>query len=811
MPENQHDPTAHDTRSTMSGSAGDVVQARDIDGGVHFHYGRGTPHSAPWQLPRGVRVFVNRRDDLRRLDALIAGPQADAADGLVAYVIAGTAGVGKTSLVLHWAHRVRDAFPDGQLYVDLRGYDPGPPVTPGQALERFLIALGVPATAIPPGVDDKSALYRSILADRQMLVILDNAGTTGQVRPLIPGAGRSLAIVTSRSRLSGLLIRDGAQRTILETLSEAESVALLTETMAAYRPGDDPADIAELARLCAHLPLALRIAAERAAGRPGMPLGDLIADLRDESSLWDALSTGDDDEAEAVRTVFAWSYRALPENAARLFCLLGLHPGGDFSEAAAAVLADPGEERVRACLDVLAGAYLLEQRSPGRYQFHDLLRAYAVARAGYEVSQQDQLAAVERMCSWYLHGAYRCALSLAHDTTLLFALEPPPGFPAPAFRDREQAARWYAVEKANLLGAVRAAAETDRRELAYRLAVVLERIYATYNHFQDWRATSELGLEAARALGHREGEAVLCESIGRLCRMTLQLDEAARYHRAAMEIHRELGDRLSTVKALNGLGWVELFAHRPARARAGLEEALPIVQDLGDPYWTATVRYSLGYALIQLELLDEAEPVLARSLDAYRDMGDHRLYESMVLTAFSLLARRRGQSARALATAEDAVAIARDMDNSLWEGTALLYLGKAQLAEGRPEDALVTTQRAAVMFRKEGDPSREAMALDGTGRAYRALGRLPEAADFHRRAATVHGRLGDRWKRARSLVRLADALAAGGERGGGAPNLAEAQAIFADYDDARSVALRAEAAAAAAGPDPGSGSSRSSE
>ncbi|GAA4241055.1 tetratricopeptide repeat protein [Actinomadura meridiana] len=765
---------------------------------------------------RGLRQPARRSGPAGR--ALITARGDGQNARTIAYLIAGTAGVGKTSLALHWAHRIRDEFPDGQLYVDLRGYDPGLPVTPGQALERFLIALGIPTSAVPNEVEAKSSLYRSILADRQMLVILDNAGTTAQVRPLIPGTGRSLAIVTSRGRLSGLLVRDGAERTILGTLTEEESVELLTRTTAGYRSGDDPADIAELARLCAHLPLALRIAAERAAARPGMPLGELITDLRDESSLWDALSTGDEEESDAVRTVFAWSYRALPEKAARLFCLLGLHPGGDFGEPAATVLAGPGDERVRASLDVLVGAYLLENGGSGRYRFHDLLRAYAVDRARSEITQEEQLEAVGRVCSWYLHCAYRCVLSLAHDTTLLFAVEPPQDFPPP-FEGREQAARWYDDERTNLVGAVRAATETGLLDLAWKLAVILERIYATFNHYQDWWVTSLAGLEAARTLGHREAEAALCDGLGRLCRMTSQLDEAARHHRAAITIHRELGDRLSAVKVLNGLGWVGLFAHRPERARADLEGALSIVRDLDDPHWTATVLFSLGYAFLQLDRPDDAADLLTESLATFRELDD-RLYESMVLTGFSLLRRRRGESAEALSAAAEAVSISREMDNPLWEGTALLYLGKAELAAGLPEEALVSTQRAAVIFRRDGDPSREGIALDGTGRAYRALGRPSDAADFHRRAAAVHQQVGDRWKQAKSLGHLAAALVEAGPAGTGSDEAAhhrrEALALLDGFDDVRSEALRAwiggaNATDGADATDQGRGSSRSSE
>ncbi len=702
-------------------------------------------------------------------------------------------------MALYWAHRVRDQFPDGQLYIDLRGYDPGVPLTADQALERFLRALDVPAGAIPNDVEAKSSLYRSILADRHMLIILDNAATVGQVRPLIPGTANNLVIVTSRSRLSGLVVRDGARRTTLDILAESEAVALLTATMAGYRIGDDSAELAELARLCAYLPLALRIAAERAASRPSMPLSELIGDLRDESALWEALSTGDEDEVSAVRTVFAWSYRALPGDAASLFCLLGLHPGAEFSEDAAAALAGGEAGHVHHCLDVLAGAYLLEHRGFARYQFHDLLRAYAVDRARYEISQGEQLATVERICAWYLYTAYACVLAIAHDTTLLFSLDPPPPHVTPlVFSSQTEAARWFTEEKSNLAGAVRAAAESGILALTWRLSAILERIYATYNHFQDWQSTSLIGLEVTRRLGTRSGEAIMCESLGTLSRMTMRLEDAAEYQRASAVINRELGDTLSSGKALNGLGWVYLFGHRLEQARAELVDALAIFRGLGDRYWTATVLYSLGYTYLQLERPDDAEPCLAESLAIFRELDD-LLYEALVLTALSLLERRRGQAHSGLTLAQRSVDITRGMANILWEGTTLLYLGKAQRAAGQPGDALVSYQRATVIFRQEGDLSREAMAVDGAGCAYQDLGRTDEAAGFHRYATTIHRQLGDHWKLAKSLSNLADVLAGPNVQEEAADYRREALALLADYPDRKSAALRARIRTASRG------------
>ncbi|GLZ37795.1 tetratricopeptide repeat protein [Actinokineospora sp. NBRC 105648] len=774
------------TQSQLSGGAGEVVQARDVTGGIHFHYGSGNRSALPLQLPRGVGAFVNRLSDLSALDGLLIGGET-----LVVCLIAGTAGVGKTSLALHWAHRVRDHFPDGQLYIDLKGYDPGPPVTPDQALERFLHALGVPAAAVPDDTEGKSSRYRSALADRRMLVILDNAGTTAQVRPLIPGSGRSMAVVTSRSHLPGLAIRHGAWRRTLETLTEAEAIRLLTETTRAYRGGDDPAEVAELARLCANLPLALRLAAERAASRPGMPLSRLITDLRDESELWNTLSTEDPDEAHAVHTVFAWSYRALPREAARIFCLLGLHPGGEFSEGAAEALAGGNPRQVRTALDVLAGACLVEHSGFARYRFHDLLRAYAVDRAQFEIPQDEQLAAVERVCDWYLRAAYNCARAIAHDITLFSALEPTSARPAPQFAEPAQAAQWYEQERFNLEAAVRAAAGTRLLATAWRLAAVLERIYSTYNHFNDWRSTSLIGLECARELGLRANAAVMHESLGRLNRMTMRLDEAVTHHEEAIADYRALGDVPSVVKGLNGLGWVHLFQHRLEDARTALVEGMSLARGLNDEHWLATVLYSLGYTCAQMRRLSEAEEHLSESLDLFR-VHDDRLYESMVLTALSYLARVRADGDTALALAAAAVDISREMANRLWEATALVYLGNAQRAVGDAETALVSYQAAAVICRQNGDRGREAMALTGAGQAYGELGRGSDAIDFYRRALATHRQLGDRWKLARNLTRLAHELSGLGDRAGAERCGQEALDILVAFTDEKSLTLRAQ-------------------
>src|SRR2546423_9763566 len=357
------------TASILSGRAQDVVQARDISGGVHFH-GSATALllSRPRQLPGAMPLFVGRRPELERLWALVETGQQASPGGPRVAVIVGTAGAGKTSLALRFAHEVRSRFPDGQLFIDLRGYSPGDPISPAAALDRFLRAMGIPAPDIPQGLDERAEIFRSLSADRAMLIVLDNVATAGQARALLPGSGGSLVLATSRGRLPSLSRFIQTARIDVGLFDAEESATLLSSAMSGHRDADGPA-VAELATLCAGLPLALRIAAERAITRPSTPLRVLIDDLRQESLLWGILTT-DDEATDGAESVFAWSYRHLPGTAARAFRLLGLHPGADFGLDSAAAVAGELPARIREHLDALTGAHLLEHIVAERFRFH---------------------------------------------------------------------------------------------------------------------------------------------------------------------------------------------------------------------------------------------------------------------------------------------------------------------------------------------------------------------------------------------------------------------------------------------------------
>ncbi|MGP4115516.1 ATP-binding protein, partial [Streptomyces sp. 4N509B] len=357
--------------------------------------------TVPAQLPADVVGFVGREGELRELDGLMAG--VGGRGGALA-VVAGTAGVGKTALVVRWAHRTRERFPDGQLYVDLRGYGPEAPVSAEDALSGFLRALGVEAAAVPRDVAERSATFRTLLDGRRMLVVLDNARSVEQVRPLLPGSSSCFTVVTSRDALAGLVAREGAHRIVLHRMPLGDARGLLAGLLV-ERAAREPGAVDALIERCARLPLALRITAELARSQPGRGLGELAEELADRQGALDLLDL-DGDPYTAVRAVFSWSYQRLEPSVARVFRLLGLHPGHDTDVYAVAALAGAGVRRTRRALEVLVRAHLVDQVAGGRrYQPHDLLRAYAAELAAETDGPTERAEALARLLDYYLATA----------------------------------------------------------------------------------------------------------------------------------------------------------------------------------------------------------------------------------------------------------------------------------------------------------------------------------------------------------------------------------------------------------------------
>jgi tetratricopeptide (TPR) repeat protein len=702
--------------------------------------------------------------------------------------------VGKTALAVRWAHDNQERFPDGQLYMNLRGYGPGEPITPSQALNRFLRALDVPAAAIPVDLEAQEDLYRSLLAERRVLVILDNASAVHQVRPLLPGAGECLVVVTSRSRLSGLAARDGARRIELEIFPENEAVNLVLSVIEEIRSDDSADDVAELARLCARLPLALRIAAERAASRPRMPLNFLIRDLRDESARWDALSSEYDEEADAVHTVFSWSYRALPEDAARLFRFLGLHPGPEISAAAAAALADISLAKARRLLDVLVGAHLLEETAPERYQFHDLLHAYATDRANHDETSGSRRAAVHRVLSWYLHTADTAAVNTLRRG---LPLEPSPvrSIAPMSFASYDEAYAWHELEHANLIEAIRVASREGFPNIAWQLAAALQEVFWITNPFTDWFMAAQIGLDAARQVGDLYGEAESLYSFGMAYTRSHQFTKAADHYHRALALRREIGDKLGETASLNAIGLMNSRAHRLREAISYFESTITISRELNEPRWQATSTINLVEVYIGLENLEASRELLEGDLLDQQEPGNTNLLIARMQWR-AIIQRELGDVEGSLGLLEKALRESRESHLKVREGSSLLELGTTQLAGERFTQALESFLLSANIHRTIGDRSREARALGGAGEACRALGHFDESVGLQRSALDIHRALDEHWWLAVSIDRMATVLHAMRASDEALLLWEEALLLLSEFDDPKALSARSRVRAA---------------
>lgn len=613
----------------------------------------------PAQLPGGLPGFTGRTDELTALDQTMVAINRRTAP--VISVVSGTAGVGKTALAVHWAHRIRDEFPDGQLYVNLRGFSAaGTVMDPAQAVQRFLDAFEIPPQRVPADVQAQVALYRSLLANRRVLVVLDNARDADQVRPLLPGSPGCLTIVTSRNQLSSLIAVDGAHPLTLDLLTVAEAGELLARRLGADRVAAEPLAVDEIITRCSRLPLALTIVAARAAAHPRFSLTSLATELGATGGL-DAFHR--EDPSADVRAVLSWSCQALSAGAARLLRLLSQHPGPDIATAAAASLAGTGPREIRLLLAELADAHLVTEHTVGRFAFHDLLRVYAGELADTTDSDAERAAAVHRGLDHYLHTAYRAALLLDSRRQPTITLCPPrPGVIPEHMADHEQALAWFAAEYRVLLAILDQAVRTGMHRHTWQTAWTLEDFFDRQGRWHDWVSTHRAAVEAAERLADPIGQAQAHRGLARASRW-LDLDEEADFHlRRALDlfgavddsagqarVHRGLarlmavrgnyqeslvhdgrafdlylaaGDEAGQAHSLNNIGWTHALLGDHQRALAHCRRALARLTALGDRHGAAASWDSLGYAHHHSGDNHRAVACYRRAVALFREVGD---------------------------------------------------------------------------------------------------------------------------------------------------------------------------------------------
>jgi len=645
---------------------------------------------APRQLPADVASFTGRADELAHLDRLHRADRKVPAASVI--VVSGMAGVGKTTLAVHWAHLVAQDFPDGQLYANLRGFDgTAPTIELGQTLCGFLYSLGVPAAQVPPDDDAQIALYRSRMADRRMLIVLDNAASVEQVRALVPGAARCLVLVTSRHQLTGLAVTHNVSWLGLDVLSRSEAREMLAGRLGAGRIAAESTAVDALVDACGQLPLALAVTAARAATSQVRTIRQLADELSAGRTRLNALRSGD--ASTDVRSVFSWSYQRLTPAAARLFRLLGSHPGYSITAAAAASLAALPPADVQPLLADLVEAHLTTEPTAGRYGMHDLMRVYAA-----EAAPADPGEAVARVLDHYVHSALHASALLDQHQLHLTPDQPLAGVAPESFDDRDQAERWFSAEYETLLAGFGHAVEHGLDPQVWLLAAGLSTFVDWSGRWQDWVRLTTAGLAAAQRIGGAREQAHMYRRRGmahhRLGRPTAayqdlesarRLCETYRDGRELCRIHVNLG----IVRGGQGR-MPEAFAHAQEAYRYAVEA------DTGTAS-RANILNGMAWCLIQLGEPHQAEEHCRHALSLFAEANDG-YGEAEAWDTYGLVHQRLGHHARAVDSYRQALALFRDVRAQLPKADTLHRLGDAHHALGQSTRARDAWQAALVIL-----------------------------------------------------------------------------------------------------------------
>jgi class 3 adenylate cyclase/tetratricopeptide (TPR) repeat protein len=749
-----------------AGLPGEFPPLKTVPGGVA---------AATRTLPRDLVSFTGRQRELEQLVEAAAG-----AGGVVGvHAIGGMAGVGKTAFVVHAAHRLADRFPAGQIFLPLHGHTPGQqPVDPADALASLLATAGVPAAQIPPGVEARMALWRDRLAEKQLLLILDDAADSEQVRPLLPGTGGSLVLVTSRRHLSGL---EDATAISLDTLPPEEAAGLLVRLAA--RPGLGPEDaaVAEMTRLCGYLPLAIGMVARQLHHHPAWTVAGRAAELAAAVDRPDLIAT----ENVSVAAAFDLSYADLAPDQQRLFRRLGLHPGVDIDGYAAAALDGTGQAAARRGLEALYDQYLLTEPAQGRYRMHDLIREHARALAGRLDPDRDRDAAIARLLDYYQHvvGLIRQARTVPVADTIPAAV--------PVLADRDRAMDWIRAERASLIACLDEATATGQHARIIALTAGLAGLLRLDGPWAEALTREATAVRAAEHLGDRPGQATALHDLGIVRRLTGDYPGAAQALEDALGIYRDTGDRPGQASALNNLGMVRrLTGDYPGAAQA-LEEALGIYRDTGDRVGKASALNNLGMVRLEIGDYAGAARALEEALGISRDIGDRR-GQANALTYLGTVRRGTGDYPGAARALEEALGISRDIGDRRGQASALTYLGTVGRGTGDYPGAARALEEALGIYRDIGDRGGEAETLNERGMLYRVSGDLTQAEGCHREALDLARAIATSRDEAHALAGLGRCAVAADHTGEAEDRLRQALEIFQRIGAAEAAEVSAE-------------------
>ncbi|GIH04749.1 hypothetical protein Rhe02_28160 [Rhizocola hellebori] len=651
---------------------------------------RGEPSwPKPRQLPADVFRFSGRESELAELDSLLGdGPNAT----VVISALSGTAGVGKTALAVHWAHRVAARFIDGQLYVNLRGFDAtGPPMSPAEAVRGFLDAFGVQAQRVPISEEAQIGLYRSIVADRRVLLLLDNARDAEQVRPLLPGSAHCLTIVTSRNRLASLVIAEGAQPLSLDLLSSAEARQMLISRLGEKAVAHSPAAAEEVIERCARLPLALAIVSARVRANPALTVAAVAKELRAGQGSLDLFA--EEDGMANVRAVFSYSYNHLSDAAKDLFRLLGTQPGPDITTDAATSLAGQEAATVRQLLTVLVRANLVTEHQPGRFAFHDLLRAYAREQADLGDSESVRAAALRRCLDHYLHSAYQASLMMYPQRDPIALIDPDPAAVVSTFADIDEARAWFADEHTVLLAAIDHAAAIGLSTHAWQLAWAIGDVLDWRGLWHPMVASQSTALLVAQQAGDERGMAHARRLLGRAYIRLGRWDEAESLLHQAVQLFHGLGDPVGEANTHIALSRIHEQHGRMRAALGHSQQALTLFGAAGHRAGQARSLNTVGWYHALLGEYEQAIESCKAALDLHARIGS-RFGQAPAWDSLGYAHQRLGHYTEAVSCFDNAIVLYREVGDRYHEADTMVHLADSHAAASAWESAAATYREA---------------------------------------------------------------------------------------------------------------------